>query len=185
MKFTLILWLAGDIVSMNNFGMTCCLCSQWRLVQEGRYPAAVRKKRQSGSWRWHGLAACGSWCWDKTKTNWSSRCCLDRRKIDDLGEVIVKLWEERQNILTQATMKKDVKDRIDFDEQTEAVIEYSEVLVRRLIEWITIRDDICCRVQILPGGSGRSLKEHFTGAPSDRLLLFIIYWWNFGWFLMQ
>ena len=46
----------------------------------------------------------------------------------------MKLWEERQNILTQATMKKDVKDRIDFDEQTEAVIEYSEVLVRRLIE---------------------------------------------------
>ena len=44
-------------------------------------------------------------------------------------------------------MRKDVKDRIDdlasfLDEQTEAVTEYSETLVRRLIERITVYDEM-------------------------------------------
>jgi len=44
-------------------------------------------------------------------------------------------------------MRKDVKDRIEdlssfLDEQTEAITEYSEALVRRLIERITILDDM-------------------------------------------
>ena len=44
-------------------------------------------------------------------------------------------------------MRKDVKDRIDdlasfLDEQTEAVTEYSETLVRRLIEKITVFDEM-------------------------------------------
>ena len=59
----------------------------------------------------------------------------------------MKLREERQNILTEAAMRKDVKDRIEdlssfLDEQTEAITEYSEALVRRLIERITIMDDM-------------------------------------------
>lgn len=59
----------------------------------------------------------------------------------------MKLREERQNILTQAALRKDVKDRIEdlsnfLDEQTEAVTEYSETLVRRLIERITVHDDM-------------------------------------------
>ncbi len=42
-------------------------------------------------------------------------------------------------------MRKDVKDRIEdlatfLDEQTEAVTEYSDTLVRRLIERITVYD---------------------------------------------
>ena len=53
----------------------------------------------------------------------------------------MQLREERQQILTQAAMRKDVKDRIEdlatfLDEQTEAVTEYSDTLVRRLIERI-------------------------------------------------
>jgi hypothetical protein len=44
-------------------------------------------------------------------------------------------------------MRKDVKDRIDdlasfLDEQTEAITEYSETLVRRLIERITVYDEM-------------------------------------------
>ena len=44
-------------------------------------------------------------------------------------------------------MRKDVKDRIEdlafyLDEQVEAVTEYSDALVRRLIERITIYDEM-------------------------------------------
>lgn len=71
----------------------------------------------------------------------------DQSKIDEIGDAIMKLREERQNILTEAAMRKDVKDRIEdlssfLDEQTEAITEYSEALVRRLIERITIMDDM-------------------------------------------
>ena len=71
----------------------------------------------------------------------------DQTKIDEIGDVIMKLREERQNILTEAAMRKDVKDRIEdlssfLGEQTEAITEYSEALVRRLIERITILDDM-------------------------------------------
>ena len=43
-------------------------------------------------------------------------------------------------------MKKDVQDRIEdlatfLDEQVEAVTEYSDALVRRLIERITVYDE--------------------------------------------
>ena len=44
-------------------------------------------------------------------------------------------------------MRKDVKDRIEdlasfLDEQTQAVTGYSDVLVRRLIERITVYDEM-------------------------------------------
>lgn len=59
----------------------------------------------------------------------------------------MQLREERQQVLTQAAMRKDVKDRIEdlasfLDEQTQAVTEYSDVLVRRLIERITVYDEM-------------------------------------------
>lgn len=71
----------------------------------------------------------------------------DQEKIDAIGDAIMDLREERQNILTEAAMRKDVKDRIDdlasfLDEQTEAVTEYSEILVRRLIDRITVYDEM-------------------------------------------
>ena len=63
------------------------------------------------------------------------------------GDAIMQLREERQQILTQAAMRKDVKDRIEdlatfLDEQTQAVTEYSDALVRRLIERITVYDEM-------------------------------------------
>ena len=59
----------------------------------------------------------------------------------------MQLREERQQILTQAAMRKDVKDRIEdlatfLAEQTQAVTEYSDALVRRLIERITVYDEM-------------------------------------------
>ena len=54
--------------------------------------------------------------------------------------------EKRQSILADAAMRKDVQDRIEdlasfLDEQVEAVTEYSDVLVRRLVEKITVCDE--------------------------------------------
>ena len=71
----------------------------------------------------------------------------DQEKIDEIGDAIMQLREERQQILTQAAMRKDVKDRIEdfatfLDEQTQTVTEYSDVLVRRLIERITVYDEM-------------------------------------------
>ena len=70
-----------------------------------------------------------------------------RENYCQIGDAIMQLREERQQILTQAAMRKDVKDRIEdlasfLDEQTQAVTEYSDVLVRRLIERITVYDEM-------------------------------------------
>lgn len=71
----------------------------------------------------------------------------DQSKIDEIGDAIMTLREKRQAILTEAAMRKDVQDRIEdlasfLDEQVEAVTEYSEALVRRLIEKITVCDEM-------------------------------------------
>ena len=68
-------------------------------------------------------------------------------KIDEIGDAIIQLREDRQQVMTTAAMRKDVKDRIDdlsafLDEQTEAITEYSDALVRRLIERITVYDEM-------------------------------------------
>jgi hypothetical protein len=59
----------------------------------------------------------------------------------------MKLREERQQVMTNAAMRKDVNDRIAdlsnfLDEQTVAITEYSDALVRRLIEKITVYDEV-------------------------------------------
>lgn len=69
----------------------------------------------------------------------------DQTKIDDIGDAIISLRQERQDILTAAARNTEIQDRIDdlssfMDEQT-AVTEYSETLVRRLIEKITVYDE--------------------------------------------
>ena len=56
------------------------------------------------------------------------------------------LLMQRQTMDLQAAMRKDVQDRIEdltsfLDEQVEAVTEYSDVLVRRLVEKITVCDE--------------------------------------------
>lgn len=71
----------------------------------------------------------------------------DQEKIDEIGDAIMQLREDRQQILTQAAMRKDVKDRIEdlasfLEGQTQAVTEYSDALVRRLIERITVYDEM-------------------------------------------
>ena len=70
----------------------------------------------------------------------------DENKIAEIGEAIMKFREERQQVMTDAAMHKDVTDRIEdlsnfLDEQTGAITEYSDALVRRLIEKITVYDE--------------------------------------------
>lgn len=70
----------------------------------------------------------------------------DQSLIEDIGDAIINLREERQSILTEVALKHDLQERIEdlisfLDEQTEAVTEYSEPLARRLIEKITVYDE--------------------------------------------
>lgn len=70
----------------------------------------------------------------------------DSEKIEELRNNILKLREERQSILMKSAKSNEQMEKvnavIDFlDSQTEAVTEYSEILVRRLIEKITIYDE--------------------------------------------
>ena len=69
----------------------------------------------------------------------------DQNKIDEIGDVIMTLREKRQDILTEAAMRKDIQDCVEdlasfLNDQVEAVTEYSDALVRRLIEKITVCD---------------------------------------------
>ena len=66
--------------------------------------------------------------------------------VEELGNQIVSLREERQQIQMQEAEKKDKQNRIqeliDFlDSQTVEIKMYNEVLVRRLVEKIIIHDD--------------------------------------------
>lgn len=70
----------------------------------------------------------------------------DQAKIDEIENAIVALRKERQNILTGAAMNTELIERLDdlaafLHEQTEAITEYSEVMVRRLIAKITVYDE--------------------------------------------
>lgn len=70
----------------------------------------------------------------------------DQKKIDEIGDSIISLREERQAILADAAARQGLRDKVNelvsfLDEQTEAITEYSETLVRRLIEKITIYDE--------------------------------------------
>ena len=70
----------------------------------------------------------------------------DQNLIDETGDAIISLREERQNILTEAALKHDLQERMEdliafLDGQTEAVTEYSEPLARRLIEKIAGYDE--------------------------------------------
>lgn len=70
----------------------------------------------------------------------------DQDRIDEIGDEIMNLRDERQCILTDAALKHELQDRIEdlaafLDEQTEAVTEYSEPLARRLVEKVTVYDE--------------------------------------------
>lgn len=65
---------------------------------------------------------------------------------DRIGDKIISHREENQNLMTIAAKPQELQERLEdldnfLDEQTEAITEYSEVLVRRLIEKITVYDE--------------------------------------------
>ena len=67
-------------------------------------------------------------------------------KINEIGDAIIRLREERQASLEDAAARQGLQDRADdlisfLDEQTKELSEYSDALVRRLIEKITIYDE--------------------------------------------
>ena len=67
----------------------------------------------------------------------------DAAKTDEIGAVIISLRKQKQEILTEAANNTELQERIDdlaafLDDQTEAITEYSDKLVRRLIERITV-----------------------------------------------
>jgi len=70
----------------------------------------------------------------------------DEEKINNVGDEIIRLREERQQVMTEAALRQETKERLDdltafLDEQAEAVTEYSDALVRRLISKITVFDE--------------------------------------------
>ena len=70
----------------------------------------------------------------------------DQKRIDKIGDVIISLREERQAILADAAARQGLRDKVNdlvsfLDEQTTEITEYSETLVRRLIEKITVYDE--------------------------------------------
>ena len=70
----------------------------------------------------------------------------DQKKIDKIGDAIISLREERQAILADAAARQGLRDKVNdlvsfLDEQTSEITEYSETLVRRLIEKITVYDE--------------------------------------------
>ena len=70
----------------------------------------------------------------------------DQKKINKIGDAIISLREERQVILADAAARQGLRDKVNdlvafLDEQTTEVSEYSETLVRRLIEKITVYDE--------------------------------------------
>lgn len=70
----------------------------------------------------------------------------DQKKIDKIGDAIISLREERQAIIADAAARQGLRDKVNdlvafLNEQTTEITEYSETLVRRLIEKITIYDE--------------------------------------------
>ena len=70
----------------------------------------------------------------------------DQAKIDEIGDAIISLREQKQNILAEEAKITELQERIDdlaafLDGQVEAITEYSETLVRRLLEKITVYNE--------------------------------------------
>lgn len=69
----------------------------------------------------------------------------DESLINEIGEEIVRLREERQDILTGAALDRELKERMDdmvtFIKEQNGTVEYEDTLVRRLVEKVTIFDE--------------------------------------------
>lgn len=69
----------------------------------------------------------------------------DQTKIDEIGDEIMDLRDKRQDVLMEAAKNRDTQNRIEdltnfLDEQAEEITEYSDIIVRRLVEKITVYD---------------------------------------------
>ena len=63
-----------------------------------------------------------------------------------IGEEIIRLREERQNVLSAVAIRKGTQERLEelsgfLRAQTTAITEYSDSLARRLISTITVYDE--------------------------------------------
>ena len=100
----------------------------------------------------------------------------DESRICEIGEAIMKLREERQQVMTDAAMRKDVKGRIEglsnfLGEQTGAITEYSDALVRRLIEKLTVYVEVL----LIMVKSGLEITVDSTLGQSEMIrLLFLV-----------
>ena len=70
----------------------------------------------------------------------------DDDKVNAIGEEIVALRDEKQELMSDNAKIKGLKDRVEeldafIDRQPTIITEYSEDLVRRLIEAIIVYDD--------------------------------------------
>ena len=70
----------------------------------------------------------------------------DEMTVEELGEQIDALREERQTILTEMAERSDLKERMNnmisfLDEMPQAITEYSDAITRRLVEKVTIFDE--------------------------------------------
>lgn len=70
----------------------------------------------------------------------------DQKVIDEIGEQIILLREEKSELMLKESQNIELNERINdmfsfLEEQTQAITEYSDTLVRRLIEKITIYDN--------------------------------------------
>ena len=71
---------------------------------------------------------------------------IDTKLSDSIGDEILALRDKKQEIMIHAAMNVDMKKRIEdmdafLNEQRDAITSYSEALVRKLIEKVTIYDE--------------------------------------------
>lgn len=70
----------------------------------------------------------------------------EQKIIDEIGDKSITLRKEKHDIMTKAAKNIELQERINdmfsfLEEQTQVIAEYSDTLVRRLIEKITVFDN--------------------------------------------
>lgn len=70
----------------------------------------------------------------------------DEEIIESIGDEILSLREEKHEIMMESALKQEQIERMEdmtkfLDKQVREITKYSEVLVRRLIEKITVYDE--------------------------------------------
>ena len=70
----------------------------------------------------------------------------DEEIIESIGDEILNLREEKHEIMMESALKKEQIERMEdmtefLDKQVMEITKYSEALVRRLIEKITVYDE--------------------------------------------